>query len=107
MSQGELTHYLARLFEPRVGPSGATCWPPAEPVLGAATYDSGHGHENDIPWGWARLVRAGRAAPRPGAWGVGRFLLAACAAHARAQGAWAFFVRAPSSWSGGGAWPRG
>jgi GNAT superfamily N-acetyltransferase len=95
MSQGELTHYLARLFEPRVGPFGGYLLATrGGRLLGAATYDSGHGYENDIPWGWARLG-ALAVLPEARRMGVGRFLLAACAAHARAQGAWAFFVRAP------------
>jgi GNAT superfamily N-acetyltransferase len=95
MPQGELTQYLARLFEPRIGPFGGYLVASrGGRFLGAAAYDSGHGQENDIPWGWARLG-ALAVVPEARRMGVGRFLLASCAAHARAQGAWAFFVRAP------------
>ena len=95
MSQGELTDYLARLFEPRVGSFGGFLVAArGARLLGAAAYDSGHGHENDIPWGWARLG-ALAVVPEARRMGIGRFLLASCAAHARAQGAWAFLVRAP------------
>src|SRR4051794_35954408 len=56
MPQGELTEYLSRLFEPRLGPFGGFLVAArGGRVLGAAAYDSGHGHENEIPWGWARL----------------------------------------------------
>jgi GNAT superfamily N-acetyltransferase len=95
MSQGELTDYLARLFEPRLGPFGGFLVAArGGRLLGAAAYDSGHGQENDIPWGWARLG-ALAVLPEARRMGIGRFLLSSCAAHARAQGAWSFFLRAP------------
>jgi GNAT superfamily N-acetyltransferase len=95
MARGELIDYLARLFEPRVGPFGGFLLATrGGRLLGAAAYDSGHGHEHEIPWGWARLG-AVAVVPEARRMGIGRFLLASCAAHARAQGAWALFVRTP------------
>jgi GNAT superfamily N-acetyltransferase len=96
LPDGELTEYLAGLFEPKSnGPyRGYLVARRGERVLGAAAYDSG-GLSNDVvPWGWAHLG-ALAVIPEARRMGIGRFLLRACAAHARAQGAWALYLRAP------------
>jgi GNAT superfamily N-acetyltransferase len=96
LPDGELTHYLARLFDPRGnGPFGGFLVARrGGKVLGAATYDSGRQGDDTVPWGWAHLG-ALAVIPEARRMGIGRFLLRACAAHARAQGAWALFLRAP------------